>query len=344
MDKKIFLSIICDTDPDINPPFHTFKINEEKNTHIWRGISEGINNLRQRLRGTSFLSKHKSLPVTWLLRSDRQIYELYRNPAFCYQQFENIWENESKYGSEIGWHPHLYRWSEKTNQWMPYLGFDDDIQILTECINSLRQHIEINAVRTGWDYHSNILMRFFDEQQLVVDASALPLSTQSGVWFFDWRNTPRTPYFPSKLDYRRRGNSLKESLSIIEMPALVRSLSPSLQMARYAVRKLREFKQNVYGRHLIDWENSKWQVVFITSEHKPFFEAVQQTIAAYSENEDVHLITFFHTDELLSLSRLERIVHNLENVSHIAKKRGFELIPVTLSTSASLAKEKYCFC
>ena len=85
---------------------------------------------------------------------------------------QNSPDEMKKSHNRTGWHPHLYRWSEKTNQWMPYLGFDDDIQILTECINSMRQHIEINAVRTGWDYNSNTLMRFFDEKKLVVDASA----------------------------------------------------------------------------------------------------------------------------------------------------------------------------
>ena len=343
MGNNIFFSIACDTDPDINPPFRTFKTKGEENTHIWRGIIEGIENLRQRLKRTPFLSKHTALPVTWLLRSDRQIYELYGNPAFCFQQFESVWKNESSYGSEIGWHPHLYCWCDKTNRWIPHLGFDDDIQILTECINSMRQCIDINAVRTGWDYHSNTLMRFFDEQKVVVDASALPCCTQTGVWFFDWRNTPRTPYFPSRLDYTQKGNSPEDALSIIEMPALVRALSPSLRMARHAIRKLREFKHNTDSRHLIDWGSAKWQGVFITSERKAFMEAVQQTIAAYSENEDIFLVTYFHTDELLSSSTLETFVLNLENVSRFADSRGFELIPVTLSTAASLAKEQYRF-
>ncbi len=342
MGKNIFFSIVCDTDPDINPPFRTFKAKGEENTHIWRGITEGIETLRQHVKRTSFLSKHTALPITWLLRSDRQIYELYGNPAFCFQQFESVWENESTYKSEIGWHPHLYCWCDKTNQWIPYLGFDDDIQMLMECFNSMRQCIDINAVRTGWDYHSNTLMRFFDAQKVAIDASALPCCTQIGVGFYDWRNTPRTPYFPSRFDYRKKGNSPKDALSIIEMPVLVRGLSPSLQIARYALRKLREVKLNTHS-NLADWESAKWQGVMITRECKAFIEAVQQTIAAYSEKEDIFLITYFHAADLLLSSMLKRFVLNLANVLRFADSMGFEIVPVTLSTAASLAKEQYRF-
>lgn len=285
MSKTIYFSIVCDTDPDINPSFRVFDAKKDKNGRIWRGVTEGIEILRRRLKNVSFLStKYKKLPVTWLLRSDRQIYELYGNPAFCFQQFEDIWNKEYSYGSEIGWHPHLYRWYKKANQWIPNLGFDDDIQILTECINCLRQCADIYAVRTGWDYHSNRLMSFFDEQKLLVDASALPGCTQGGGWFHDWSKTPRIPYFPSKFDYRHSEDSPENVLKIIEMPLLVRRLTPPLQMARYATRKLRTIKQNTHSC-LVDWESAKWQGVRLaTSESKPFIEAVQQTIAAYSEN------------------------------------------------------------
>jgi hypothetical protein len=94
---------------------------------------------------------------------------------------------------------------------------------------------------------------------------------------------------------------------------------------------------------LADWESAKWQGVTLRSECKTFIEAVRQTVAVYSGNEDIFLVTFFHTDELLSSRILERFMLNLENLSRFAESLGFETIPVTLSTAASLAKEQnYC--
>ena len=341
MSNIIYFSIACDTDPDINPPFRIFDAKKDKNERIWKGVAEGIEILRQRLKNDSFLfTDYKKLPVTWLLRSDRQIYELYGNPAFCFQQFEDIWKKERSYGSETGWHPHLYRWHEKAKQWMPNLGLDDDIPMLTECINCLRQYTDIYAVRTGWDYHSNRLMSFFDEQKLLVDASALPGCTQNGDWFHDWRKTPRAPYFPSRFDYRHSEDSLENVLKIIEMPALVRRLTLPLQAARYAARKLRAIKQNA-NSYLVDWESAKWQGVRLaTSECKPFIEAVRQTIAAYSENQDIFLVTYFHTQELILPIFLERFMLNLKNLFSLSDRMGLKIVPITLSAASSLAKRQ----
>ena len=343
MGNNLFFSLACDTDPDINPPFRICKSDGADHPSIWRGITRGIEGFRQRLKSTSFLSKHAALPVTWLLRADRQIYEIYGTPSYCFQHFEKIWEQEIHVGSEIGWHPHLYRWSTTMNQWRPYLGYDDDIQILRECLHALRQCVDVQAVRTGWDYHSNTLMHFFDHENMVADASALPRCTQTGLSFYDWRTTPRTPYFPSQLDYRQGGHSPNESLNIIEMPVLLRKLQPSAHLARYALRKLRVARPQAHHRHLMDWESAKWQGVMITGPQKAFREAVQQTCAAYPQKDHIFLTTYFHTDELLSEAMQERLVHNLEHLWRFAERQGLDLVPVTLSTAASFAKKQYQF-
>jgi len=338
MSKTIFLSIACDTDPDINPCCRVF--GKENTGHIWQGITVGIDVLRQRMKDTYFLSRYKQFPVTWLLRADRQIYELYGNAAFCFQKFEHIWKNEHNHGSEIGWHPHLYRWNEQGCRWIPYLGCDDDVEILKECLYSLRQHTDICAVRTGWDYHSNRLMNFFDEQGLLVDASAIPDCTHSGIWFYDWRGTVRTPFLPSKHDYRKRGVSPESSLKILEMPILVRRLNLPLHILRYGIRNLRNLRAisgSLQG-YLTDWESARWQGILLTSECKLFYEAAQQTLSAYSESEHVFLTTYFHTGELLSSSLVARFIRNWESLSSLAEKIGYTVIPTTLSTAASLVK------
>jgi len=334
--KMAYLSVACDTDPDINPSYRKFQSTENPE-HIWQGITVGIDNLRLRLEKTSFLKKYKQLPVTWLLRADRQIYELYGNASFCFQRYENIWKNENKRSSEIGWHPHLYRWNEQTNQWMPYLNQDDDVGILEECLHSLRQCTDILSVRTGWIYHSNILMNFFNKQKLLVDASAIPGCTQSGIWFYDWRGTERNPYHPSKHDYRVKGKSPDQTLNILEMPVLVRRLSLPLHIIRHYIRKLMAIRST--QANLTDWESSRWQGALLTRGCRIFNDAVKQTISENSDDNPVFLTTYFHTDELLLPSFLERFVQNLESLSILAEKLGYTLVPITLSTAASLAKK-----
>jgi hypothetical protein len=200
----------------------------------------------------------------------------------------------------------------------------------------LRQCSHIGAVRTGWVYHSNKLFSFFDKQGLLVDASAIPGTVQSGTWFFDWRGAPRTPYFPSKLDYRHPSESREQALSIIEMPVLVRGLSFPCQSLRYCLRKLRSIRGQ--GVELTDWESSRYQGVRMTSKRRLFHEAIQQTLALSPGADVVFLNTYFHTDELLSRSSILRFVRNLENIASQVERLGRTLVPITLSAAAPLAK------
>lgn len=337
MNKVAYLSIACDADPDIDPPYR--KVPSKENAeHIWQGITVGIHTLRQHLKETPVVSKYGRLPVTWLLRSDRQIYELYGNADFCFRRFENVWKSEHEHGSEIGWHPHLYRWDEYACQWTPYLAKDDDLEILAECLNSLRQCTDIYAVRTGWDYHSNRLMGFFDREGLLVDASAIPGSIHSGTWFHNWGGTARPPYFPSKFDYRRPAESHEHALRILEMPVLVRSLSLPFHLIRFCYHNLRAIRS--FNVNFTDWESARWQGVFISRRCRPFYEAVHQTLAMSSEKEGIFLTTYFHTNELLSLRGVQRFIQNLENLSCLTERIGYTLVPTTLSVAASLVKNR----
>ena len=341
MKKIAYLCVSCDTDPDINPPYAEVP-SKESCDDIWQGTVFGIPALRQRLKETCFVSKYGQLPMTWLLRSDRQIYELYGDAGFCFKRFEKTWKSEQEHGSDIGWHPHLYRWDGHACRWAEHLGKDDDLEILAECLNSLRQYTNVYAVRTGWDYHSNKLLSLFDREGLLVDASAIPGTVQSGTWFFDWRGAPRTPYFPSKIDYRQPADSREHALSILEMPVLVRSLSLPWHFLRYCLRKLRAILSPCVD--LTDWESSRYQGMTMTSKCGPFYQALQQTLAASSEEDTVFLNTYFHTDSLLSRRSLDRFVRNLENISCLAERMGYTLVPTTLRAAAPFAKSAVNMC
>ncbi|HUG82600.1 MAG TPA: hypothetical protein VML01_13105, partial [Bryobacterales bacterium] len=211
---EIFLSIACDTDPDADLPFR--RPPDQLDT-LWTGVTEGVRALRNALAASRFVADHGQPPVTWLLRSDRQIAEVYGDACFCYRRWQSLWDEECGSGSEIGWHPHLFRWNEPQDRWRPYLGEDDDLPFLRTCLDELRTCVPIQAVRTGWIYHSNGLMKFLSDNGILLDASATPGSLQFGEWHHDWRFTPRTPYHPAVRDYRRPAAAGEPALDILEL-------------------------------------------------------------------------------------------------------------------------------
>lgn len=337
MNGYAYLCVSCDVDPDMNPPYQKFhKINNL--TDIWKGVEKGIAAFRQGIYKTNFEFQYGQLPITWLLRSDRQIYELYDDPIFCFKQFENIWKVEiNKYKSEIGWHLHLYSWDRHVSQWVQTLFKDDDVDLLEKSLDSLRRYTKIEAVRTGWDYCSNNLMTFFERKNILVDASAIPGSVQSGRFIHNWAGTPRIPYLPSRSDYRRAAKFHAEALKIIELPVLVRSLNFPLQLPRYCLRNLRAIRGT---NDFSSWESSKWQGMIITGNCNAFNEAVYQSLSSTTLNSQIIFInTYFHADELLSTKCLRNFAQNLESLYRLTKLRGYDLIPTTLSNAGSLLRD-----
>lgn len=337
MDKVVYLCVACDTDPDRNPPYRTLPCPAAKDD-LWQGVLVGIPTLRQRLAKSRLASRYGQLPITWLLRADRQMSELYGDPGFCFARFEKLWRFELRNGSEIGWHPHLYRWEQATSQWEPYLGKTDDLEILDHCLRRLCQYMDVQAVRTGWDYHSNSLLGFFDQAGLLVDASAIPGVANDGTRFYDWRGTPRTPYFPSKLDYRRPARSQERAWDILEMPVIVRSLNLPLHILRHGLRKLRFHSQ--LSPHRTDWKSSRHQGMRITSECAAFAQSIQQTLETTTASDRVYAITYFHSGELLAHYSLERFVQNLDSLLSLAERMNCTLVPTTLSVAAHMVKEE----
>lgn len=331
MRKRLYLCVSCDTDPDVNPSFSSPPPGDLSD--IWQGVAAGIPALRERLQESPFTAAHGHLPITWLLRADRQILELYRDPSFCFKRFEPLWNTELKLGGEIGWHPHLYGWDDRAGRWTEYLGRDDDLEVLGVCLASLRACSRILAVRIGWAYQTNALLQFLAREQLLVDASAIPGTVQSGTWFFDWRGAPRRPYFPSTQDYRKPAASLEDSVGIVEMPSLVRTLNPLLHGGRYCLRHLRAMRSQ--SPDLNDWRSSAVQGVLLTGRTKAFAQALEKTVSASPQPSFVS--AYFHANDLLSPSLRERLIGNVEQVGRLADRQGYLLVPSTLSGAAACA-------
>jgi hypothetical protein len=328
MGRQIYLAIACDTDPDRDIRFRV----PDTARDVWSGCRDGISALRKALAETGFCRTHGQLPVTWLLRADRQIAEVYGDAAYCWKTFAGLWEREVRLGSEIGWHPHLYRWRD--GGWFPYLHQTDDLEVLGDCLAALREHSRIRAVRTGWDYQSNRLLAFFDAHEIEVDASALP----GCVWRvgseirYDWQGTRRQPYFPSKADYRSPG---QPSLAILSVPSLVRRLNLRKQCARYGLRAARALRSCCLAP-LTEWETARWQGVMMTYPNNMLREAAAQTMAG---RDTVFLTTYFHTTGLAP-ETISRFMENLDAILAMAEFSGYELIPMTLTGIGNVFKSK----
>jgi hypothetical protein len=361
MTRTAYLSVLCDADWGVNPPCRVLPHPGDLDP-TWAALLARIPVLRARLARSSFTTEHGPLPITWLLRADRQVLELFRDPAFCFQKFEATARSEEACGSEIGWHPHLYRWEENAGGWRPYLRRDDDLEILAQCLEAARRLADVRGVRTGWNYHSNTLMAFFDSAGLLADASAIPGSVHGEPEFHDWRGAPRAPYFPSRSDYRRprtqphhdqevepqssahgwvRGRpagSPASALRLIEMPVLARRLSLPFHLARYGVRTYRALTQP--GWRFPDWTSSGWQGVLVCRNPAAFSDAVRQTLAEAADAPAVFLTTYFHLREMLSDALQDFVVQNLERLSALTRQFGLALKPVTLTTAATAARQQ----
>ena len=212
--------------------------------------------------------------------------------------------------------------------------------MLADCLKALRQCSPIGAVRTGWVYHSNELMRLFDSEGLLVDVSGIPGTVQSCTWYqhshHDWRGTPPAPYFPSRHDYRRPAESGEESLSILEMPVLVRNLTLPLQFLRYGLRKARALRSNCTD--YTDWPSSRHQGVLLTHSPRQFCEAVKQTLGLTDAQHTAFVNTYFHAGDLLSPKLRENLIRNLRFTFKLAKQTGREVSANTLCLAAAKAK------
>lgn len=322
-------AVACDTDPDGPIGVRRLPAGGDVDA-LWRGVLHGIEALRARLIHSRFHVRFGPLPITWLLRADRQIAEVYGDPSFTFKRYAAIWAREGQLGSEIGWHPHVYCWNDSSSAWEPRLDTAGDTDVLRDSLSALRAHADVRAVRTGWTYHSNRLMQLFARSDIRVDASALPGSVHRGRWRHDWTSTPRVPYLPSKRDYRVCARSEEDGVGICVLPSIVRRLGQPLHAFRYLTRMRRRLSTT--------WEAARWQGVLISQHDASFEHAVAQTLRLSEEAGRAFIVTYFHTGELMRRDVLDRFARNVDATLTVAERNGWELRPATLSAAGAVAE------
>ncbi len=240
----------------------------ERNNLSWNSL-ETIPEIK------SILSEMK-LKVTWFVRADNQLRDIYGSVTYVLEEHNKLWSQIEDTGDEIGWHPHIYEWSEIDKLYVPDL---DDTrrsgklkQIRAELLKEGYNH---TSARMGEAFHTNESMETLEYLFIKVDATAIPGRSRNDVSrCFNWSMTPNEPYHPSKTDYRIP--SQYSHWNILEVPMTTAPIKTG-----YDPIPLVRYFNPLYHYHI-------------------FKSAIEWFLRTYNNhNQDYFLTLVFHPDEVI---------------------------------------------
>jgi len=217
--KQLNVFIHVDADPDREsisegrfPGLSTSEASSQK----WDGLLFAVSFLEkftERMQdiGLSFKS-------TFFLRADEQIKGLYGTYSEAFRKFYDV----IKQHFCVGWHPHLFRWSNRDRCWHQECNDNEWIRkVLVDCYDHLKSNgFCVQFSKMGWCFHNNTTIKTLSDVGLMGDFSALPgarypgrLEGKSFQDRYDWGNTDPKPYHPREDNYQKPG-----ILKILEVP------------------------------------------------------------------------------------------------------------------------------
>jgi hypothetical protein len=240
--RTVYVVISCDVDPDrvrlldgVPPGGLT-----------WRGVSDGIPALKDAVRGLTDAGGREPV-FTWFLRADEQIRHVHGAYEWFVRSHPSLLRSLQESGDELGWHPHFWRLDPQTGHWFQEV---EDVAWQLDMLRGAHRALAtalpapLQSVRMGWSYHNNDTFEALESLGIAVDLSAIPglrtfirkppIRAEN---LFDWRETPREPYRPSRADHRRPPRGAEPARRLLEVPCFVASSVPwglvaSVQLAR----------------------------------------------------------------------------------------------------------------
>lgn len=205
--SDLYIVISIDTDED------TYDKNVFQGAEIvtWKGVEEGIPKILSELAGYTDGDGH-AIKYTWFVRCDRQLQEIFGDPAHFYRYYRELWRQRAAQGDEIAWHPHLYEHDLNARNSEEQIILD-----LHDCYRAARSTgSDITTSRIGRSFCSNGVVRTLQNLGIKIDSTAMPGRKRKDRYnSIDWEPTPGHPYHPSKLDYRVPG---ADAFSLLEAP------------------------------------------------------------------------------------------------------------------------------
>jgi len=352
----------CDCDPD-RPQYGGTRYDTRAPLR-WRGVREGIRRAREIADGVRDDFGNPAR-ITWCVRSDLQMQEIYGDCAWAYSEFSDLWEHLARCGDEIAWHPHLWRWHEQEACWYQEIEDEDWIRrCLREGHRALSDRMghAPTTSRMGWEFHNNVTMQQLNDLGIRVDFSAIPGRYTAGrpdKWgsmlncHVDWRDAPQKPYRPSVCDYRREATGKQQVLEITELPMSI-FRSPLLGGVA-SLRRVIKAAGPDRSRRLLPSRNgsARYCKAYSTIHPYVFSRLSAAKIDEAKRSGYALLVTAFHADELLAQTRVSRwlysaahLVRNLAGLYRSTSQARVRLRSVTANTAAEAAncvtKEGHC--
>lgn len=329
--RTVYVVISCDVDPDRERLLEGVG----PDRLYWRGVTEGIPALKQSVRGLQDSAGREPV-FTWFIRADEQIREMQGSYAWFPRAHEGLLREVAITGDELGWHPHFWRRDPETGRWYQELDDRDwQLAMLRAAHAELAAALPdgVRSVRMGWSYHNDATIAALQELGVTVDLSALPgfatlgaNAPRRGENLYDWCITPRTPYQPSRADYRRPPGAGEVALQLLEVPSYVSSsrlwsLMSGLQMARKtgsAAPLWRSLERPSYS-------------INVTARPVYFAPLVHDLRKRLRRDGDTPVVfeTHFHPDELVpnrsALYELHGVRANIESLIRACERAGARL-------------------
>lgn len=310
--------INCDTDPIIGPN----QKSDFRSECVWEKTIKSITNLKENM---SYMEDKFNInpKITWHLRSDQQINEIWGDWCYPAQEYLNIWADFRSLGDEIGWHPHLWRLNKANGIWFQEAR---DTEWISYCLRNaydrISRIINIKSVRMGWSFHSTYTMNIINSLGIKYDLSAIPgiksMGSNSNDNIYDWVDSEREQYRPSYHNYKCSDCKSKHNLSVVEIP-----------ITTYA---LPYFLQVLTGKKFMTANIAKSPL---------FFKNAIKYVTHRWDGDDKLMNTFFHPSDLKSNNKLfsiDNVLHNLEGICNI---KGCDIVFITPHEYGSLLMEDY---
>lgn len=151
--------------------------------------------------------------VNWFLRLDPQIREAYGRADFAYHQYREQWERARAWGDGFG--SHVHAWHRMGDRWVADHGDPTWVgQCVEQSLDAYQQAFgqPVRMFRFGDHFLSNKVVQRLERRGVCYDLSLEPGLKSADVLkpgeaasgrLPDFTGIPRSPYFPSRLDYRK---------------------------------------------------------------------------------------------------------------------------------------------